>query len=104
MVAPTVTTQPADLCIAEGSSFTLTVVAFGRELSYHWFMFDSPGNEMELADDNFVTGATSDELNISNVVTTLMYYVEVSNAAGSVTSNIVTVTASKFSSLNVDIV
>src|SRR5262249_58203208 len=76
--------QPVDRDIFAGQTVALTVVAFGPQpLSYQW-----------LKDGQPVSEATNATLTILNAPLTASggYAVEVSNAAGSVTSRVATVT------------
>ena len=73
-----------------GSTATFTVTAFGPEsLNYQW-----QKNGTNLVDAGNLSGATNSRLNIANVADSdaANYLVMVSNAAGSVTSSIVTLT------------
>ncbi len=83
------------MCIAQGNSYTLTVVASSRSLNYQWFL-GSPGNGTQLVEGGEVSGATSDELTITAAAETAMYYVIVTNDAGSATSVAATVTIGKY--------
>ncbi len=75
------------MCVPQGMSFTVFVAASSRFLSYQWFT-GSPGSGTPL------TGDTLDTLTIP--AETELYYVVVTNAAGTVTSMGATVTIGKF--------
>jgi hypothetical protein len=74
--APSITTQPRSLSSAGGSSFTLSVIAAGPNLSYQWFK-----------DGQTISGATAASYTATASSSTAgNYTVTVSNVAGSVTS------------------
>lgn len=82
--APTITTQPASLSVAEGGSATFSVVASGDgTLAYQWRKGGAS-----------IAGATSASLGLTGVSTSDAgsYDVVVSNSAGSVTSSAATLT------------
>lgn len=82
--APTITSQPAPTSVAAGGSVTFSVIATGSDpLTYQWFF-----------GGNAIAGATSASYTVSNVqaANAGSYSVRVSNAAGSVTSNSVSLT------------
>ena len=83
-VAPTFTSQPASLSVALGSDAALAVVARGTEaLSYQW-QFNGVN----------ITGANAPLLRLAAVDGSKAggYAVTVSNAAGTITSNVATLT------------
>ena len=83
-VKPTITTQPKSQSVNEGNSVTFSVVATGTApLSYQWYK-----------DGKAISGATGSSYTISSAKSSDAgsYYVIVSNSAGSVTSNTVTLT------------
>ncbi len=76
---PTITQQPLDVTVNEGSAFALSVTATGTEpLAYQWF---KDGAEIE--------GATTSvyEVTLAQTSDSGVYTVRVSNIAGSVTSS-----------------
>jgi alpha-tubulin suppressor-like RCC1 family protein/sugar lactone lactonase YvrE len=77
-VPPTITIQPTNQTVVQGSNATFTVTAAGTTPSYQWYF-----NETN------VIGATNSSLTLTNVQTTNAgsYYVVVANVAGSVTSS-----------------
>ncbi len=84
-VAPTITRQPQDVRMAAGDHATLSVEASGTApLSYQWF-------EMSNGLEHSIDGATSATFVTPAQTANVPYMVRVSNAAGSVDSNIVTV-------------
>ena len=83
-VAPTITTAPLSQTVAAGGSATLAVVAAGTApISYQW-----------IRDGNFIAGATSPVLTLSNLGAgdSGSFAVLVFNAAGSITSSAATLT------------
>ena len=83
-VAPTITTAPLSQTLVAGSSATFAVVAAGTApISYQW-----------IRDGNFVAGATSPVLTLSNLGAgdSGSFAVLVFNAAGSITSSAATLT------------
>ena len=81
---PAIVTQPASQFAALGSNVVLSVTASGNgPLNYQWF---NAGGA--LADSGNLTGATSNILTITTLMTNEVgaYFVVVSNAFGSVTS------------------
>jgi hypothetical protein len=82
VTAPTITRQPTNVTVNQGSSFTLTVTASGSNLSYQWYKNGSA-----------VNGATSASYTKSAATGDAgSYYVRVTNSAGNVVSNTVTLT------------
>ena len=87
--APSITTQPANALVALEGIATFTVVATGDSLTYQWFR--SPNTQ--LMDGGDVFGSDSENLLILNVMEANegeMYYVEITNGAGTATSNMAT--------------
>lgn len=83
-VAPTITTQPASITVTAGNDAVFAVVARGTEaLSYQWRYLGEP-----------ISGANSPVYRLSGtyVGQSGEYSVQVSNAAGTVVSNTVTLT------------
>lgn len=80
--APSITTQPSGQTVGAGGSATFVVTA-GGATTYQWFFNGSP-----------ISGATAASFTRSNVsaADAGSYYAVVTNAAGSVTSNTVTLT------------
>lgn len=80
---PFITTQPSAQTVSVGGSVTFLVSAGGAPTGYQWFFNGSP-----------VSGATANAFTLNNVkaADAGSYRVVVTNAAGSVTSNTVTLT------------
>ncbi|MBX3205946.1 MAG: immunoglobulin domain-containing protein [Labilithrix sp.] len=80
---PAITTQPANVTVDEGESFSLSVVATGGSLFYQW---------RKNGDD--VPGANAATFTVSSAALTDAgnYDVVISNAAGTVTSTVAVVT------------
>jgi subtilase family serine protease len=84
ITAPTITVQPSSQSVSAGNAATFTVVAGGGGLTYQWFK-----NGATIAggtSSSYTTPATTTADNGST------FYVKVTNSAGSVTSNTVTLT------------
>ncbi len=79
--SPAIGAQPVNAVAALGGSTSFSVVATGTELAYQWYR-----------NGTAIAGATSATLSLSNLQPADVgsYYVIVSNSAGSVTSNTVT--------------
>ncbi|MBQ6146132.1 MAG: N-acetylmuramoyl-L-alanine amidase [Clostridia bacterium] len=89
--APTITTQPTDVTVVEGGNLNLSVVATGSDLKYQWELKAPMGAWTKLTS----TSARTANLSIPNVQTRhtgYTYRCTVSNKAGKVTSNVVTLT------------
>ncbi len=96
IVAPTITTQPANQTIASGSTATMSVAATtgGGTLFYQWqYSTDGGSNWTNVSSNGAVNPFTTLALTVGQ--TGIRYRVTVTNTAGSVTSSpaIVTVTA-----------
>ena len=88
---PTITTQPANVTVAEGGTLNLSIVATGSDLKYQWELKAPMGAWTKLTN---ATARTAN-LSISNIQarhTGYTYRCVVSNSAGSVTSNVATLT------------
>jgi len=84
--APAITTQPQAQTAAAGGSVTFSVAAVGSQpFTYQWY-----------SNGTAIAGATNATLTLANVGTNQAanYTVAVSNSAGSVTSNVATLTVS----------
>ncbi len=75
---PTITKHPDDTEVFDGYDATFTVFASGGSLSYQWYN-----------DNGIISGATSNTYTVSSATVTdeMDYWVEVTNAMGTVTSN-----------------
>ena len=95
VLPPVVEMQPTNIGVGGGRSATFTVVTSGEGLSYQWF---GPGG-VALSDTlGEIVGATTATLQIFNVQSDDLgnYQVRISNIGGSVDSNLVTLSFSKF--------
>ncbi len=79
--APTITSQPSNVSVNAGSNASFSVTASGSGLSYQWFK-----------DATAISGAINNNFTINSVTTADAgdYHVVVTNAEGSVTSSIAT--------------
>ncbi|MBR3106471.1 MAG: leucine-rich repeat protein [Clostridia bacterium] len=89
LVKPVITTQPVDQKVNEGATATFTVVATGGE-SFQWY-YQKPNDATWYAVSNNGTSATC-SLTAATRHNGYKYHVKVSNAAGFVLSNDVTLT------------
>ena len=87
---PVITTQPVNKKVNEGATATFKVVASGSGLSYQWH-YQKPGDATWYAVSNNGTSATY-SLTTAARHNGYKYKVKVSNSAGYVWSNIVTLT------------
>ena len=90
---PTIDTQPASQTVTKGNTATFTVAATGENLSYQWQQsINSGSNWMDISGANVATYTTA-------ATTTSMsgyqYRCVVSNSAGSVTSEVATLTVNE---------
>ena len=88
---PTITTQPANVTVAEGGTLNLSIVADGSNLKYQWELKAPLGTWTKLSN---ATARTAN-LSIANIQarhTGYAYRCVVSNSAGSVTSDVATLT------------
>ena len=93
-IAPTITTQPQDVEVKENETATFNVKVTGTEpLSYQWQQSTDSGRSWtdigDAADATYITVATTTNMNGTQ------YRCVVSNSAGSVTSNVATLTVNK---------
>ena len=96
LIAPAILTQPGSQNALQGFPVRLTVAATGTPLSYQWQSGPANGPYTNLSDAAGVVGSHSATLVLPNVTPKQAadYRVVVSNAAGSVTSDVVSVTVS----------
>ena len=91
IAAPTITVQPVDCYCAPGETASFTVVAEGEDLHYQWY-YDLPGEgiwpEVE-TDGNASTYTRTMETWWQGGEIAYQYYCVVSNSAGSVQSDVV---------------
>src|SRR5580658_2318678 len=83
---PVITTQPVSQTINSGQTATLSVVASGTGLTYQWYQGTSGTTT------NKISGATSSSSTTLALSVTTSYWVQVSNAGGSTSSNTATIT------------
>ena len=88
---PVITTQPVDVTVTEGGVLNLSIVATGSDLKYQWELKTPEGAWAKLTKASARTANLSIS-NIHTVHTGYTYRCVVSNSAGSVTSNVVTLT------------
>ena len=93
-IAPTITTQPQDVEVKENETATFTVKVTGTEpLSYRWQQSTDSGQSWTdiggATDATYITVATTTNMNGTQ------YRCVVSNSAGSVTSNVATLTVNE---------
>ena len=91
---PTITTQPTAMSsVSLGDNITFSVVADGESLSYSWLFQGA-----ELLSNDTVIGVNTSELMIFDVHDADMgnYQCVVSNAAGSVSSDVVQLALGKY--------
>ena len=87
---PTITAQPANQTVTAGNTATFTVTATSENLTYQWSQSTDQGESWRE-----ITGATGSTYTTAATTTSMsgyQYRCEVSNSAGSVTSNAVTLT------------
>ena len=92
--APTISTQPQDVTVTEGATVTFTVTATGENLSYQWQQSTDSGSDWT----NVGSATSSNTYTIDNTTTSMsgyQYRCVVSNSAGEVTSDAVTLTVNK---------
>ena len=90
ITAPTITTQPAGREVTVGQTAEFTVAATGENLSYQWQYSNNNGTNW-----NVITGATGSSYTTDAATLEMnnyQYQCVVSNSAGSVTSDPVTLT------------
>lgn len=92
--APTITTQPTSQTVTEGGTATFTVVTSGTEpLSYQWQQSTDSGQSWTdiggATDATYTTGVTTTSMN------GYQYRCVVSNSAGSITSDAVSLTVNE---------
>ncbi len=86
-IPPAITTQPASVIIASGSTTTLSTAASGTSPTFQWYL----GNSGSIS--NPVSGATGSTFTTPSLTSNITYWVRASNAAGSADSTAATVTA-----------
>ena len=91
--APAITTQPQDKSVTAGNTATFTVAASGENLSYQWQQ--STDNGQNWTDIGGATDATYTEEATTTSTNGYQYRCVVSNSAGSVTSEVATLTVNE---------
>ena len=91
--APAITTQPQDKSVTAGNTATFTVAASGGNLSYQWQQ--STDNGQNWTDIGGAADATYTEEATTTSMNGYQYRCVVSNSAGSVTSEVATLTVNK---------
>ena len=88
---PAITTQPKSVSAADGTTVTFSVTATGGALSYQWqYRTSSSGS---WTNSTSPSGKTANfKVNARTAISGYQYRCIVTNAAGSVTSNIATLT------------
>ncbi|WP_143755272.1 DUF4347 domain-containing protein, partial [Clostridium beijerinckii] len=104
-LAPSITTNPNNSTITEGTGTSFTVVAGGTGLTYQWKVDKNDGNGfVDLTNSASYNGATTDTLTITNATTGMSgykYKVEVSGTIGSpATSNEAVLTVTEVPAVN----
>jgi len=85
-IAPSITTQPADVTIAPNGSATLSVVATGTSLTYVWY-------QGQVFDFTHPVGVSSPVLVTGPIASTTQFWVRVTNNCGAANSTAATVVA-----------
>ena len=87
--APSINTQPASQEVQSGTAIVLSVAASGNDLTYQWYT----GNSGDTASP--VAGATADTLETGELTASTNFWVQITNAGGTVESDtaVITVTA-----------
>ena len=91
--APTITTPPTNQSVTAGNTATFTVAASGENLSYQWQQ--STDNGQNWTDIGGATDATYTEEATTTIMNGYQYRCVVSNSAGSVTSEVATLTVNE---------
>ena len=91
--APTITAQPADMTVTVGQTASFTVTATGENLSYQWQQITDNGQSW--TDIDGATDATYTEEATTTIMNGYQYRCVVSNSAGSVTSEVATLTVNE---------
>jgi uncharacterized repeat protein (TIGR03803 family) len=91
---PLITSQPTNQAVLEGMTATFSVATATNALLYYQWQFDGGSGLMNLTDGGRISGSATSSLTIDNVSPADVgaYSVIVSNAAGSVTSGIASLT------------
>ena len=98
VLPPVITSQPSNVTLVTGQTAVFIVEAFGRNLDYQWFAVGGGinGGDQALSNMGNIHHTTLKSLVIINVTQAshggASFYVKVSNKAGVVISNPVTIT------------
>ena len=85
VTAPSITTQPGNATVKAGETATFTIVAGGTDITYQWKIDRNDGNGWVNIANATATSYTTSTVDIS--CSGFKYRCEVSNSAGTVTSN-----------------
>ena len=110
VLPPVIITHPGDAAVPPGGTLVFSVNVTGENLVYQWYRVVDGGDDMALTDIpglGSLFGSDTDTLIITDATEAeherAVYYVIVSNSAGSVTSNTATATVGEFSSNKVNL-
>lgn len=92
VTAPSITTQPVDAAVKEGETAAFTIAASGTDLTYQWKIDRNDGNGWVNIPGATGTGYTTSTVSLS--CNGFKYQCVVSNAAGTVTSDVAVLTVS----------
>ena len=95
MSAPVINIHPTNAVVAPGGTATFTVVATGDSLSYQWFHANPVMPLMDGGDVYFTDSKTLLILDVMEADEGEVYYVEVTNGAGTVQSNMASLSICK---------
>ena len=96
--APSITTQPSNVTVREGETVTFTVAASGENLTYQWMINRNDGKGwLAIANANAASYTTSA---VDKSCDGFQYKCVISNSAGTVESDVITLTAQDAGSSN----
>lgn len=94
IIAPGITTQPANQTVTVGSPATFNVVATGTDITYQWFQTVG-GIDTALTNNASYAGVTTPTLTVTTASGTLEsgeYFVKITNVKGTISSTHATLT------------